>query len=79
MAELTLTDYQDRASVITEAAYQVDKLIEVLQLAARSPGVTELEWLIRAIAPRLMQLNGAIMRCTDSEDSVEDIRGNLEH
>ncbi len=79
MAELTLTDYQDRAKVITEAAYQIDKLVEALQLAARSPGMKEIEWLIRGVAPRLMQLNGAIMRCTNSEESLEDIRGNLDY
>lgn len=74
MAELTVTDYQARAEVINEAAYQIDKLVEALQRAALSPEVIEIEWLVRGIAPRLQQLNGAIMRCTASEESVESIR-----
>lgn len=74
MAELTVTDYQARAEVINEAAYQIDKLVEALQRAAISPEVIEIEWLVRGIAPRLQQLNGAIMRCTTSEESVENIR-----
>ncbi len=74
MAELTVTDYQARAEVINECAYQIDKLVEALQRAALSPEVIEIEWLVRGIAPRLQQLNGAIMRCTASEESVESIR-----
>jgi hypothetical protein len=74
MAELTVTDYQARAEVINEATYQIDKLVEALQRAALSPEVIEIEWLVRGIAPRLQQLNGAIMRCTASEESVESIR-----
>ena len=79
MAELTVTDYQARAEVINEATYQIDKLVEALQRAALSPEVIEIEWLVRGIAPRLQQLNGAIMRCTTSEESVESIRETLEH
>jgi len=79
MAELTVTDYQDRAEVITEAAYQIDKLVEALQRAAITPGVIEIDWLVRGVAPRLQQLNGAIMRCTGSEESVESIREVLTH
>lgn len=74
MAELTVKDYQARAEVITEAAYQVDKLVEALQRAAIAPDMIEIDWLVRGIAPRLQQLNGAIMRCTNSEESVEEIR-----
>lgn len=74
MAELTIGDYQARAEVITEAAYQIDKLVEALQRAALSPEMIELEWLVRGVAPRLQQLNGAIMRCTDDSESVDSIR-----
>lgn len=77
MAELTISDYQDRAEVITQCAYQVDKLVEALQRAALAPETIEIEWLVRGIAPRLQQLNGAIMRCTNSEESVEEIRETL--
>ena len=74
MAELTVTDYQARAEVINEAAYQIDKLVEALQRAAISPEVIEIEWLVRGIAPRLQQLNGAIMLATTESESVESIR-----
>ena len=79
MAELTVTDYQARAEVINEAAYQIDKLVEALQRAAITPGVIEIDWLVRGIAPRLHQLNGAIMRCTDGVEPVDSIRETLEH
>lgn len=77
MAELTARDYQARAEVITEAAYQIDKLVEALQRAAIAPDMIEIDWLVRGIAPRLQQLNGAIMRATDADESVDSIRETL--
>lgn len=79
MAELNISDYLARVEVINEATYQIDKLVEALQRAAITPEVIEIEWLVRGIAPRLQQLNGAIMRCTSSEESVESIREVLTH
>ncbi len=74
MAELTISDYQERAELINEAAYQIDKLVEALQRASLDPDMIEIEWLVRGIAPRLQQLNGAIMLATTESESVESIR-----
>jgi len=77
MAELTFGDYQARVDVIREATYQIDKLVEALLNAALSPEMIEIEWLVRGVAPRLHQLNNAIMSATNIDETIDHARSDL--